>query len=122
MLNGERTNLRFIRNHNGEYEILGTWKGVDQLTGMADKNFKVLEPQDVLQPVYQSIDEGTMETEEITGDTEISAGDVVIEDTILPMHNYQCAYVLTDIYGNRYESASAVFEAKGGKTELLYIA
>ena len=120
LLNSEPANLRFAfvvdqRSDNaydgakGHYEILGAWSGIDQITGMSRADMRPLKAGDEITILYEA-----SSGEPKPGETVIYQNDSVIYDKPLSEGLYQYQYIVTDIFGNTYQSDTAIFEVSRG--------
>lgn len=118
LLNGEPTNLRFAyvfdkqiekacEALDGHYEILGTWSGLDQDTGMSKADLAHVDVGDEI----------TIMREGLTGELERGAtlsyqSNSAIHDRPIEEGTYLYRFIITDIFGNIYASNTATFEVK----------
>ncbi len=116
LLNGEPTNLRFAyvfdkqiekacEALDGHYEILGTWSGLDQDTGMSKAQIASVERGDKITILHEGLD-GELEP----GTTLTYQSNTAIHDRPLDEGTYRYRFIITDIFGNEYVSNTAVFE------------
>ncbi|MEG0914863.1 MAG: hypothetical protein RSG57_03835, partial [Christensenellaceae bacterium] len=111
LLNGKKASLRYARAEtNSDYEILGVWGGVSARTGTAEKKISPLQVGDEITVMCQLKEEGGINSSFYEGDTVIVNQNTVIQNKRLEQDYYQYAFVLTDLFGNKYFSNSAVFE------------
>ena len=115
-LNGARTNLRVqfvIETEDadgitGIYQAIGVWDGIDTQTGVSARDITPLQEGDVILPLFDacSID-GIGGVSEQWTSYEVTAGKngaVTLEELDLFDGEYYYSFVITDIFGNRYES------------------
>ena len=116
LLNGELTNLRFAfvfeqlvgETHDaleGRYEILGTWSGLDQETGMSKTDVRPLAEGDAITIMHEGLS-GKLEP----ADTVVYRNNTAIYDQPLEEGIYRYRFVVTDIFGNKHTSDTAIFE------------
>lgn len=99
LLNGEETNLRFEYDFNAEqWNVIGTWSGIDPETGAAGRDTVSLKYGDVITPLYIAIyDDGYTEY--------IDAGDYVVRGNVelgyYPLWDGDFSYsmIIYDVYG-----------------------
>lgn len=104
ILNGERSNIRLLRDEGGKYEILGAWDGCDE-TGGAGTGMRPLKFNDRITPVYPVYSEDRGKTEYITGHGGMKMFGAMRENNVED-GEYMLEYRMTDIYGlNRYGTA-----------------
>ena len=108
LLNGEYTNLRLEYDWNhAEWNVLGTWDGIDEDTGMASRDIVQLEIGDVIEPVYSYLNYDT--TDYFTGDPYKYNGSLGLSYEMLPAADYTYSITLYDIYGNWYFTPEVTF-------------
>ncbi len=115
-LNGKRTNLRVqyvVESEDedgitGSYQVLGVWDGTDEETGITARDIKPLKEGDAILPLFEaySLSDAGGESEEWTSDEVIAGKDgaVTLEELDLFDGEYYYAFMLTDIFGQQYES------------------
>lgn len=122
ILNGESTNLRFAFvwdesfSGGGYYKILGAWDGIDPVTGMSDKELKILTPDDEIKVVYpyneyEPQPDGSIESTnaEPWRKELVPKGEYQIYEDPLSSYGYVYQFVVTDIFGNAHYSDVALF-------------
>lgn len=115
-LNGERTNLRVMfvvesedeDGVTGSYQVVGVWDGTDDATGISARDIRPLKEGDVILPLFEaySLHDENDEDEEWAS-SEIAAGingAITIEEQDLYDGTYYYSFLLTDIFGQDYES------------------
>ena len=114
--NGKRTNLRVLfvveseddEGVTGSYQVLGVWDGNDGETGVAARDIKPLEEGDVILPLFDAYplyDENGGSEE--WSSYEIVAGkdgEITLEEQELFDGEYYYTFILTDIFGQEYQS------------------
>lgn len=118
VLNGEECYLRVAYDFNDSaWEIQGAYSGVDQETGMADREIRKLEEGDIIEPVLYSVSYSG-EDDEWTGYTgepiEVTE-DTAFEQAELPDGQYLVAFDMWDIQGNFAYSGYVLYEYSGGE-------
>lgn len=109
MRNGEETNLRIRYDwEEGEFEVLGTWEGINSITGMAARDTFPLNDGDVLEIIYYYIDEYN-EWDYFLGDPITVHGTLNLEYELLPEGDYSYGFNLYDIYGNAWSTDTVLF-------------
>lgn len=120
-LNGENTNLRFAfvwddsYSGGGYYKILGAWDGIDPVTGMSDKELKIITPDDEISVIYPYreftpvSDEHIEVGDEIMREELVPQGDYQVYEDPLSSYAYVYQFVVTDIFGNAHYSDAAFF-------------
>jgi hypothetical protein len=119
LVNGQETNLRFSRNAaTGEYTILGTWAGIDELDAYANA-LDVLEDGDVVTLRNRIWREGMAEMDSNLEDGftfTYESGSTKIVDTSLQADAYKFVFGVTDIQGDIYYSSAATFTKSNNGT------
>lgn len=115
-LNGERTNLRVMfviesedeDGVTGSYQVVGVWDGTDEQTGVAARDIRPLEEGDVILPLFDAYPLNDIGgTGEEWTSYEVTAGrngEVTLEEQDLFDGEYYYTFLLTDIFGQSYES------------------
>ena len=110
------SNLRFSYTFDesaedgGYYSIIGIWDGLDS-SGLPSKSVTRLEEGDKVTVLYNNMAQEDYEAALTQGQTvTIGSDGGVISETALKQPYYQYVFVVTDIYGNKYYSDTAVFE------------
>ena len=115
-VNGADTNLRMLYHMDGgEYEIIGTWDGVDTESGMASRDVKKLRDGDVVDFVFDAADLDTGEDTSFVAEGFTVSGPIVAEEATLFDGTYYYEYELTDIFGNVYTSDFAMLTVENGE-------
>lgn len=115
-VNGEPTNLRMLYHRDrDEYEVLGTWDGIDAETGMSSRDVKKLKDGDVVDFVFDAADLKTGEDASFVGGGFTVSGPVVAEEATLFDGTYYYEYEITDIFGNTYTSDFAIITVVNGE-------
>jgi hypothetical protein len=115
-VNGEPTNLRMLYHQDtAEYEVIGTWDGIDSETGMSSREVKKLKDGDLVEFVFDAADLNNGKDASFTGGSFTVSGPVVAEEATLFDGVYYYQYEVTDIFGNTYQSDFAVMESINGK-------
>lgn len=100
-LNGVEVDIKVLYNYKTEKEeILGAWKGIDEKTGMADKNIIKIKKGDKIKPLYYSYDYNTDKDGNEEG-MEFVVGDkfdLGFEE--LPTGNYLYGFYIVDMAQN----------------------
>lgn len=105
--NGQNTYLRFCWvwddsvQEGGYYRILGTWNGIDHVTGMSDRSVEPLAAGDV---VGVRVDTGST----VVGQVTVSDQTAVAEQSLEP-GTYRCRYVVVDVFGNEHASDAVTY-------------
>lgn len=133
IVNGESSNLRFAfvfdENdfNNGHYEIIGLWDGIEYSTGMLDKGFQPLGPDDVVEvfditmgsAVPDDEDNEENENDEDTIKIPKSPDGYTITEEPLKGEYYLYKFDLIDIYGRPTEQQiNAIFHMTKSYDEL----
>ncbi|MEG0092134.1 MAG: hypothetical protein RSA20_09955, partial [Oscillospiraceae bacterium] len=109
IVNDLETNLRMMYHMDtGEYEVIGTWDGIDEESGMSSRDIKKLKDGDVVTLVFAAADLETGEAYEFDGASFTVDGPVIAEEATLFDGTYYYQYAITDIFGNNYESDMAM--------------
>lgn len=115
-VNGAPTNLRMLYHRDtAEYEVIGTWDGIDSETGMSSREVKKLQDGDLVEFVFEAYDLDTGEDASFVGGGFTVSGPVVAEEAFLFDGIYYYQYEITDIFGNRYQSDFAVITSANGE-------
>ncbi len=122
-VNGNATNLRMLYHRDsGEYEVIGTWDGIDSETGMASREVKKLKDGDLVEFVFDAAKMGTGEDASFVGGGFTVNGPVVAEEATLFDGDYYYQYEITDIFGNTHQSDFAVLHNKNGEISVELLA
>jgi hypothetical protein len=115
-LNGKRTNLRVqyvIQSEDedgvtGIYEVLGGWDRIADVTGVTARDITPLQEGDVILPLFDAYPLSDIggESEEWERYEVVAGknGEVTLEELDLFDGEYYYAFILTDIFGQTYES------------------
>ena len=115
-VNGSPTNLRMLYHRDtAEYEVIGTWDGIDSESGMSSRDVKKLQDGDLVEFVFEAYDLTTGEDASFVGGGFTVNGAVVAEEAILFDGVYYYQYEITDIFGNVYQSDFAVLQSTNGE-------
>lgn len=115
-VNGSPTNLRMLYHMDtAEYEVIGTWDGIDRESGMSSREVKKLADGDKVTLVFTAADLDTGETYEFDGDSFTVSGPVAAEEAVLFDGVYYYQYAVTDIFGKEYESDMAMMTSQDGE-------
>ena len=107
LLNGERTNLRFVRT--GDSIIVeGAWDGIDE-NGMASREIKEIKPGDKVVPLYCLIDTDSDAAEFKEGEESVWTEESQVIYSFMPEAIYYYGFNITDVYGCLYTSKVVVF-------------
>ena len=124
-LNGQSTNLRVMYviesadddGITGSYQVLGVWDGNDEQTGVAARDIRPLQEGDVILPLFDAypLSDDQDSVEQWTSDEVIAGQDgaVTLEELALFDGEYFYAYLLTDIFGQDYESDGVFLYMEG---------
>lgn len=121
-VNGNPTNLRMLYHRDsGEYEVIGTWDGIDSETGMSSREVKKLKDGDLVEFVFDAANMDIAEDASFVGGGFTVSGPVVAEEANLFDGDYYYQYEITDIFGNTHQSDFAVLHVQNGEisVELL---
>ena len=119
-VDGRKTNLRttWIENEaeegGGHYELLGTWDGIDNLNGLADRSMADLEAGSTVEAILLESGDGR-------GSVVIGDRPEVSESPLAP-GSYEFRFVGIDLMGNEYPSRAVAYEvADDGITNIVSI-
>lgn len=116
MVNGAETNLRMLYHADtAEYEVVGTWDGIDSETGMSSRNVQKLTDGDVVEFLFAAADLDSGEASSFTFGEFTVNGPPVVEEAPLFDGVFYYQYEITDIFGNVYTSDFAVLTSLGGE-------
>ena len=116
LLNDEEYNLKVAYSYDtGEYSILGARKGLDEETGMTDRNLVHLKPGDVITTLHycSSFDEADEDIYQVPVDEFVVTEDTEFYDTDLGDGMFLLMYEMVDAKGDSYFSNMAIFDIKG---------
>lgn len=115
-VNAEPTNLRMLYHRDtAEYEVIGTWDGIDSETGMSSREVRKLQDGDQVEFVFEAYDSTTGEDASFLGGGFTVSGPVIAEEATLFDGVYYYQYEITDIFGNTYQSDFAVMTSVSGE-------
>ena len=111
LLNGEETNLQIIYDWDAEeFQILGTWEGINSDSGMAARAAEPLKEGDVINLIYDYTEDFDSWDSVISNDITVPAdGNLLIEYELLPAADYYYSINVYDIYGNGYALDYTIF-------------
>ncbi len=116
-VNGKETFLRFAwvtdeeNPEGGYYQMLGTWNGIDYVTGLADRFLDDLQLGDKVEAV-------ALETGEARGSVTLE-GDIELVDQPMEAGKYECWFVALDLFGNEYTSDVCTYTVGDGGTVVV---
>jgi hypothetical protein len=100
--------------NGGHYEVLGTWDGIDELTGLADRSLDDLENGAEVGAVSK-------ETGEVRDHITLGPTPTVDEVPMAP-GSYECWFVALDLLGNEHESSKVTYEVlNDGTTRIMAV-
>nr|WP_243734984.1 clostripain-related cysteine peptidase [Paenibacillus turpanensis] len=100
-LNGEEVDILVTLNYEtGESRIIGAWRGIDELSGMADKNILKIKAGDRVTPMFYTYNEASGEDGFLEGETFTVGQELALEGTVLPEGQYQYGFYLIDFAQN----------------------
>lgn len=100
-LNGEEVDIKVLYNYKtGKEEVMGAWKGIDEKTGMADKNIIKIKQGDKIVPLYYSYDFNTDKDGMEEGKQFVVGSDIKLEADTLPSGNYLYGFYVVDLAQN----------------------
>lgn len=112
LLNGERTNLRIVYDWNAsEYEIIGTWAGIDSETGAAARETVPLVDGDKVEPLWLAVSDDS--SGYISGGEYTVNGKPTVEYAPLSDGDFSYSMALYDVYGNCYYTPAVGFTVEG---------
>ena len=124
LLNGEEYSLRVgYAISTGEYKILGASRGIDS-NGMADRDLRMLQPGDIVEPLFYFLYDIYDEEEEYTAEPVDGISIVVTPNTSFAemyMGEGMFIYIfeMIDIMGNSYLADNVAFIVEDGNVNLL---
>ena len=105
-------------NGEWEYTVLGIWNGLDEKTGIADRNYQKIEVGDTITPMYE-IYKG-IDGEYIKGkDLTIVFGGLNVSERSISDGEYIISFETEDVYGKQTESKPTNATAIKGKLQIL---
>ncbi|MGC5325007.1 clostripain-related cysteine peptidase [Brevibacillus sp. SYSU BS000544] len=113
LVNGEKMNLMVLVNDKTkEGQVLGGWRGIDEETGVVDRNLIPIKPEDNIVPLIQYYDSKTGKTGFDEG-AEFRAGEELkVEFKTLPQDNYLYGFSMIDYAQNQTYSDFVQIETK----------
>jgi hypothetical protein len=115
-VNSEPTNLRMLYHlDTAEYEIIGTWDGIDSDTGMSSREVKKLQDGDLVEFLFNATDLTTGESSSFVGGSFTVSGPVIAEEAALFDGVYYYQYEITDVFGKTYQSDFSVINTANGE-------
>lgn len=115
-VNGQPTNLRMLyHNDTAEYEVIGTWDGIDIESGMSSREVRKLQDGDFVEFIFEAYDLTTGEDASFVGGGFTVSGPVIAQEATLFDGVYYFQYEITDIFGNTYQSDFAVMSSVNGE-------
>jgi hypothetical protein len=115
-VNGEPTNLRMLYHlDSAEYEVIGTWDGIDSDTGMSSREVKKLQDGDLVEFLFNATDLITGESSSFVGGSFTVSGPVIAEEAALFDGVYYYQYEITDVFGKTYQSDFSVINTANGE-------
>ena len=122
------SNLRFSytfddsNEEGGYYDIIGIWDGIDS-SGLPSKSVTRLEEGDRVTILRKNMAQEDYEAALIQGESiTIGSDGGLISEAVLEQPYYQYVFVVTDIYGNKYYSDTAILEMQDVSEENEYAA
>ncbi len=119
-VDGKRTNLRTTwvvneeEEEGGHYELLGTWDGIDNLSGLADRSMADLEPGSEVAAV--SRESGDVRESIVVGERP------KVDEVPHAPGTYEFRFIGIDLMGNEYPSQPVTYEvAADGTTRILSV-
>ena len=102
LLNGEDVDLYVQFDFDsGKYTLLGAWKGIDEKTGLVDKDLTPLKKGDKIVPMFEMYDETNDETTYEEGKAIIyDPKTTTLQDEVLPNGAYTFGFALEDYAQN----------------------
>lgn len=112
LVNGTQTNIRVAYNPDDcTYEVIGTWGGIDSMSGKADRYLKKLKITDRITPILR-----TKEGAYVTGSSFMAGlGGAKVKEKKLKSGEYLLQYNIKDIYGNNINTSGVLLELSGTK-------
>ncbi|QTH43089.1 hypothetical protein J4772_00980 [Cohnella sp. LGH] len=103
ILNGKEVDIIVHYDvESDEFEVLGAWRGIDEKSGMPDKNMLKISAGDEIIPLYyyDDNDEETEDEEYTQGDAFIVGKDKDLYYDVLPSGSYLYGFSILDYSGN----------------------
>jgi len=103
----------------GSYQVIGVWDGTDEQTGITARDIRPLQEGDIILPLFDaySLSDTDSMAEEWTS-YEVTAGangEIVLDELDLFDGEYYYTFLLTDIFGQSYESDGVFLYIDGGE-------
>ncbi len=119
--NGAMSNLRVMKSKQGadegEYKILGRWKGIGKYSGMAYRKYTEIESGDTIIPIYEVYGDDTGKY--VEGDViRVGFGGVKLSDKVMADGEYIVSYYAEDVFDAAYESEPGNLTAENGKVKI----
>ncbi|MGE5704161.1 MAG: clostripain-related cysteine peptidase [Clostridia bacterium] len=109
VLNGEDVDIMALYDdETGETEILGAWPGIDEETGVPDKDLIQLKAGDKITPLYYYFDENTGAEGFDKGKEFVVGTDLLLEFAPLPTGDYLYGFYTVDYAQNENYSDMAI--------------
>ena len=119
-VDGKATNLRTTwvedaaEEDGGHYELLGTWDGIDDLCGLADRSMADLEAGSTVEAI--SLESGSARGSVVVGERP------EVSEAPLAPGSYEFRFVGLDLMGNEYRSQEVAYEvAEDGTTRIVSV-
>jgi hypothetical protein len=100
LLNDEEVDIIVVADAEGEIEILGAWRGIDEETHMADKNIIKIKDGDRITPEFYFYNEVTDEEGFYSGDEFVVNGSLELSIGDLPDGDYLYGFEIVDYAQN----------------------
>lgn len=116
LLNGEEVNIKAAwfwddsYETGGYYDVFGAWKGMDEETGLADRNLIKIKPGDKITPIFRSHNLTTEETEYVEDDEFVLEEEIKLHEYELPLGDYLYGFYIVDYAQNGEYADFAVIE------------
>ncbi len=109
IINGDKSNIRIAYNpENGDYEILGSWRGIDPENGKSDRYLRKLKLFDRITPVFNTNEGGYVLGKPFT----VGFNGVKISEKTPETGKYMLEYDVRDIYGNKLDVNSVLVDKR----------
>ena len=117
LLNGEEYNLQVVYDFAAEeWSVLGARRGIDEVSGMADKELRLLEEGDEITTIwYLSSFSGNDDFEPYAAATITVTADTVFGEMPLPDGSYSMVFELRDAMDNYAYSDAVTFDCANGE-------
>jgi hypothetical protein len=101
ILNGEAVDILIYFDLETEsFEVLGAWRGINESTGMPDKNIIPVKAGDTIVPLYEYYYEDSDEEGYAEGDPFVVGEQIRLDYDWLPEGNYLYGFSIVDYAGN----------------------